>query len=115
VQQPCVYILASQPNGTLYVGVTNDLFRRVSEHRTDLIGGFTARYQVHQLVYFEVHVGMREAITRERQIKEWRRRWKLELIERTNPRWRDLYHEILGGSDHPGESRDPGLPRDRQG
>ena len=96
MKQPCVYILASQPNGTLYVGVTSDLVRRVGEHKADLIDGFTSKYQVHQLVYFEMHADMREAITREKQVKEWRRRWKLEWIEGRNPQWRDLYPDILG-------------------
>jgi putative endonuclease len=84
-----------RPNGTLHVGVTSDLLRRVGEHKADLIDGFTAKYQVHLLVHFEMHADMREAITREKQIKEWRRLWKLELIERTNPQWRDLYSGFI--------------------
>jgi putative endonuclease len=87
--------MASGPNGTLYVGVTSGLVRRVAEHKSDLLGGFTAKYRVHVLVYFELHAEMHDAILREKQIKEWRRRWKLELIEKTNPQWRDLYPEII--------------------
>ncbi len=92
--QPCVYILASRRNGTLYVGVTSDLSRRVSEHRADMIDGFTRRYGVHGLVYAEFHATMAEAIQREKHIKKWRRAWKIRLIEQTNPTWRDLYEEI---------------------
>jgi putative endonuclease len=92
--QPCVYILATERNGTLYIGVTSDLARRVSEHRTDTVKGFTKRYQVHCLVYAEFHETMPEAISREKQIKKWRRAWKLELIERENPDWRDLYEDL---------------------
>jgi putative endonuclease len=95
VKQPCVYILASKRNGTLYVGVTSDLIKRVAEHKQDLIDGFTKRYSVHELVWFEQHATMESAITREKAIKEWKRRWKLELIEKTNPEWRDLCSEIL--------------------
>ena len=86
-----VYILASGQRGTLYIGVTNDLIRRVYEHRNDLIGGFTAEYGVHRLVYFEIHDDVREAIVREKQLKRWRRAWKIELIERQNEDWHDLW------------------------
>ena len=89
-----VYILASGRNGTLYVGVTNDLLRRASEHRNGLVPGFTRRYGVTQLVYFELHQDINEAILREKRIKRWRRAWKCELIEKTNPQWRDLWLEI---------------------
>jgi putative endonuclease len=88
--RPCVYILASQRNGTLYVGVTGYLARRVFEHRSGAAGGFTARYGVHRLVFAEFHDSMEAAIQREKRIKKWRRAWKLELIERENPDWRDL-------------------------
>ena len=94
-KQPCVYILASRRNGTLYVGVTSDLVKRVWEHRNDVIPGFTLRYGVHTLVWFEQHETMESAISREKAIKEWKRRWKLELIEQRNPEWRDLYAEIV--------------------
>jgi putative endonuclease len=89
-----VYILASQRNGTLYVGVTNDLTRRVQEHREGLVRGFTRKYGVKLLVYFEVHYDINVAILREKRIKPWHRKWKLELIEAHNPQWSDLWAEI---------------------
>ena len=95
MKQPAVYILASKRNGTLYVGVTSDLGQRVWEHKSDIIEGFTKRYGVHRLVWYELHETMQSAIEREKRIKRWRRRWKLELIERLNPDWVDLY-ETLG-------------------
>ena len=85
-----VYILASRRNGTLYVGVTNDLTRRTFEHRNDLVPGFTKRYGVHVLVWYEVHNDIRLAIEREKQVKGRNRAWKLKLIERVNPAWNDL-------------------------
>lgn len=91
---PCVYILASKRNGTLYTGVTSNLPKRVWEHKEGVVAGFTKRYGVHSLVWYEVHETMDAAITREKQIKEWQRAWKLELIEAANPGWRDLYAEI---------------------
>ncbi len=93
--QACVYILASRKHGTLYIGVTADLARRVWEHKTDAIEGFTRRYGVHTLVYVEPHATMPEAILREKQMKKWNRAWKIALIERANPEWRDLYDEVL--------------------
>ena len=98
-KQPALYILASKPNGTLYTGVTGDLLKRVWEHRSGLVEGFTRRYRVHRLVYFEVHDLMTEAIRREKQIKKWRRSWKIELIEKSNPRWRDLWPTLVGSQD----------------
>ena len=95
MKQPCVYILASERNGTLYTGVTSDLVKRVWEHKSDLVDGFTKRYSVHTLVWFEVHIEMQAAIAREKAIKNWKRRWKLRLIESTNPDWRDLYPDLL--------------------
>ena len=89
-----VYILASRRHGTLYVGVTNDLVRRIHEHRTDAVPGFTSRHGIHSLVYFEVHETMSFAIAREKQIKAWKRDWKISLIESTNPDWSDLYSSI---------------------
>ena len=86
-----VYIMASQKNGTLYTGVTSDLIKRVYEHKEKLIKGFTSQYNVTQLVYFEVHSDITEAISREKRIKKWNRAWKLRLIEKTNPHWEDLY------------------------
>ena len=95
VRQPAVYILASKRNGTLYIGVTSDLQKRTWEHKNDLADGFTRKYGVHRLVYYEVHEDMISAITREKQIKKWNRAWKLELIEEQNPRWLDLSEEIV--------------------
>ena len=92
--QPAVYILASRPHGTLYVGVTGDLPRRIHEHRMGLLPGFTRRYGVKLLVYHEAFERITDAIVREKQIKEWRRAWKIELIESMNPGWRDLYDEL---------------------
>lgn len=91
-----VYILASERNGTLYIGVTNDLVRRVTEHRDGVVDGFTSRHGVKSLVHFEVFDDPTNAITREKQMKKWRRAWKLRLIEKENPRWRDRYEEICG-------------------
>ncbi|MBI5330517.1 MAG: GIY-YIG nuclease family protein [Betaproteobacteria bacterium] len=92
---PCVYLLASRRNGTLYVGVTSDLPKRVYEHKQELAEGFTKQYGVHHLVWFERHETMEGAITREKQIKKWNRDWKIQLIEESNSAWRDLYEDIL--------------------
>jgi putative endonuclease len=91
-----VYILASRRNGTLYIGMTSRLPGRIWEHKSDVVPGFTKRYGVHQLVYFELHDTPYEALKRERRLKEWPRKWKLDLIESINPNWRDLYEEICG-------------------
>ncbi|MBL7987524.1 MAG: GIY-YIG nuclease family protein [Chlorobi bacterium] len=91
-----VYILASKKYGTLYVGMTNDLIRRIYQHKHDIIEGFTAKYKTHLLVYFEQGNDVRAIIEREKQLKKWNRLWKLELIEKTNPEWRDLYPELAG-------------------
>jgi putative endonuclease len=93
-RQPAIYILASQRNGTLYIGVTSNLVARIWQHRADVIKGFTRKYQVHRLVYFEFHESMPAAIAREKQLKGWRRLWKLRLIESVNPEWEDLWHQI---------------------
>ena len=90
-----VYILASGRNGTLYVGVTNELVRRAQEHREGLGPGFTRKHAVKLLVYWELHHDINEAILREKRIKRWRRKWKLELIETNNPQWRDLWPELI--------------------
>jgi len=90
-----VYIVASKRNGTLYTGVTSDLVKRVYEHKNGLADGFTKKYDVHRLVYFEMHEDMNAAIAREKQIKKWNRAWKLELIEKGNPAWKDLYDDIV--------------------
>ena len=89
-----VYLMANKRNGTLYVGVTNDLVRRAYEHREGQADGFTKKYAVKNLVYFEVFEEVREAIQRERNLKHWRRAWKIDLIERGNPQWNDLYDTI---------------------
>ena len=94
MKHPCVYILASKRNGTLYVGVTSDVLRRTWAHKSSAADGFTKKYRVHLLVHVEFHETMADAILREKHIKKWRRAWKLELIERGNPQWRDLYDEI---------------------
>jgi len=91
---PCVYILTSSRNGTLYVGVTSDLVQRIWQHRNNLIAGFTRRHNVHTLVWREVHQTMESAIAREKAIKEWKRQWKLALIEDANPYWHDLYPDL---------------------
>jgi len=93
---PAVYLLASRRNGTLYVGVTSDLVVRVWQHREDLVEGFTRSYQAHRLVYLERYETMIEAIQREKQIKKWNRAWKIALIEKSDPEWRDLWPEIVG-------------------
>ncbi len=90
-----VYIMASRKNGTLYIGMTNNLVRRVLEHKNDIVAGFTKRYAVHNLVYYEQTDDVLSAIKREKQLKKWYRRWKIELIEQNNPTWRDLYNEIV--------------------
>jgi len=93
-KRPCVYILASKRNGTLYVGVTSDIARRAWQHRSNAVVGFVRDYGVHRLVFVEFHETMADAILREKRIKKWRRTWKLELIERHNRKWRDLYEEL---------------------
>ncbi len=90
-----VYILASRKAGTLYVGVTSDLVKRVSQHKEKTFQGFTAQYAVDQLVYYEVHDDIEQAILREKQIKKWNRAWKIRLIEKDNPAWNDLFAEIV--------------------
>ncbi len=90
-----VYVLASKKNGTLYIGVTNDLVRRVYEHKEDFVEGFTKRYRVHMLVYYESCEDIDSAIAREKQLKKWNRAWKIELIEKDNPEWTDLYPDSI--------------------
>lgn len=87
--------MASKRNGTLYTGVTSDLIKRIWEHKNNLVAGFTKRHRVHTLVWYELHADMISAIEREKNIKEWKREWKLNLIEKNNPDWRDLYDEII--------------------
>ncbi|HNZ86205.1 MAG TPA: GIY-YIG nuclease family protein [bacterium] len=90
-----VYILASYRNGTLYIGLTNNLIRRVSEHKSGIIKGFTKKYNIKMLVYYESTNDIFSAITREKQMKKWNRKWKLELIEKFNPNWEDLYYKLF--------------------
>jgi len=90
-----VYILASKKNGTLYVGVTSNLVQRIWQHKEGVLDGFTKQYDVKDLVYYELHESAESAIRREKRLKEWQRKWKLDLIEKENPKWNDLYHAIL--------------------
>ena len=93
-KRPCVYILASRRNGTLYIGVTSDPAKRVWEHTNNVVDGFTKRYSVHTLVWFERHETMESAIAKEKAMKEWKRSWKLELIEQKNPHWRAISDQL---------------------
>lgn len=93
-KQPAVYILASKKNGTLYVGVTSNLIQRVWQHKNNIIDGFTKRYKVHKLVYYEIYADMPQAIAREKTLKDWKRSWKIKLIERFNHKWDDLYYTL---------------------
>ena len=94
MKQPCVYILANKPRGTLYIGVTSNLVARIWQHKNELVEGFSEKYELHLLVYYELHETMLEAIKREKQLKKWNREWKLELIEDFNDNWADLYNQI---------------------
>ena len=96
MKEPCVYILSNHRRGTLYIGVTSSLVKRVWEHKQGLVDGFTKKYQIHTLVYFEMADDMPTAIAREKQLKKWRRMWKIELIEKQNNEWRDLYADLIG-------------------
>jgi len=93
--QPCVYIMASSSNGTLYIGVTSDLVKRAWQHKNEVIKGFTEKYTVHLLVWYEVHENIESAISREKALKKWNRIWKLRLIEQFNPDWQDLYEQLI--------------------
>jgi putative endonuclease len=92
-----VYIIASKRNGTLYIGVTNDLIRRIAEHKKGLVVGFSKKYKVNQLVYYEETPDVTSAIVREKRLKKWKRAWKIRLIEEGNPAWKDLYQDLVGG------------------
>jgi len=92
-----VYIMASTIAGTLYVGVTSDLIKRISEHKNGVLGGFTKKYHIHRLVYFEQHGSIELAIVREKQLKKWKREWKIQLIETMNPKWADLFPGLARG------------------
>jgi putative endonuclease len=94
-KQPCVYLLASKRNGTLYTGVTSNLIKRIWEHKNNLVEGFTRKYSVHTLVWYEIHDTMESAIQREKAIKNWKRAWKMKMIEELNPRWRDIYPDLV--------------------
>ena len=94
-RQPCVYILASKQNGTLYTGVTSNFLKRVWEHKNNVVESFTRKYGVHALVWYEVHETMESAIQREKAIKNWKREWKIKVIEEKNPNWCDLYTDLL--------------------
>ncbi|MNN49502.1 GIY-YIG nuclease superfamily protein [compost metagenome] len=96
MKQPAVYILATKKNGTLYIGVTSNLVARTWQHREHVVEGFSKRYNVIQLVWFELHETMESAILREKQLKKWNREWKLRLVDEANPEWRDLWEEIVG-------------------
>jgi putative endonuclease len=90
-----VYILASKKNGTIYIGVTSNIRRRVYEHKNGLVEGFTKKYKVHDLIYYESYEYINDALTREKQLKHWNRKWKIELIEKENPEWKDLYEDLF--------------------
>jgi len=94
-KQAAVYILASGYNGTLYIGVTSNLIQRIWQHQNDLAEGFTKKYGVHLLVYYELHEQMLAAIQREKQLKKWNRQWKINLIEKMNPAWKDLWPDLV--------------------
>ncbi|GAA3705300.1 GIY-YIG nuclease family protein [Oceanisphaera sediminis] len=94
-KQPAVYMLTNNRNGTLYIGVTSNLVQRIWQHKQEEVAGFSARYALHILVYFELHADMYTAISREKQLKKWNRAWKLRLIEEHNPDWRDLWPDII--------------------
>jgi putative endonuclease len=95
MKQYFVYILASKRNGTLYIGLTNNLLRRVYEHKNDLVEGFTRKYRVHMLVYYEIFRNISDSITRQKHMKKWNRQWKINLIEKSNPDWEDLYYNLM--------------------
>ena len=96
----CVYILASEKNGTLYIGMTSDLMKRIFQHKNKEAEGFTEKYNVDKLVYFETTIDVNSAIEREKQLKHWKRDWKINLIEKENPSWSDLYPGLISGSPH---------------
>ena len=108
MKHPAVYILATGKRGTLYIGVTSDLIARTWQHREHVVEGFTKRYKVTMLVWYELHGTMESAIQREKQLKKWNREWKLRLVSESNPEWRDLWDEIVGKSDVSGLRRNDG-------
>ena len=94
-KQPCVYLLVNRKRGTLYLGVTSDIVKRVWEHKNNLVEGFTKKHSIHQLVWYEQHADVKSAIEREKSMKKWKRDWKIALIEEQNPEWCDLYKSLL--------------------
>ena len=94
--QPCVYMMTNKRNGTLYIGVTSNLVQRVWQHKNEVADGFTKKYGLHTLIWYELHTTMESAITREKALKFWKRLAKLRIIEQINPNWRDLYNEVIG-------------------
>ena len=94
-KSPCVYIITNKKNGTLYIGVTSNLIKRMWEHRKKIIDGFSKKHKLQQLIYYELHETLDSAITREKQLKKWNRQWKLRLIEENNPNWNDLYFSLF--------------------
>ena len=94
MREPCVYVLTNKPKGVLYIGVTSDLAQRIWQHKHDLLEGFTKRHRIHRLVWYETHDTMETAINKEKALKKWNRAWKVELIEKDNPGWKDLYDEV---------------------
>ena len=110
MKSPAVYILASQRNGTLYIGVTSSLIQRVWQHREGVVEGFTQQYGVKMLVWYEQHATMESAITREKTLKKWNRDWKLRLINKHNPQWLDLWPEITGDAPVPDTPQNPSSP-----
>jgi putative endonuclease len=96
MEQSYVYILSNKPQGTLYVGVTSDLIKRIYQHKSKFVDSFTSKYHLKLLVYYEIHNDIIEAIKKEKQLKRWRRDWKIKLIEKSNPKWGDLYGNIVG-------------------
>lgn len=94
-RNPCVYIITNKHNGTLYIGVTSDLIKRIYQHKNNQVDGFSKKHQLHTLVWYEQHEIMESAILREKMIKKWNRQWKIDLIERSNPGWNDLYSSII--------------------
>jgi len=95
MEQYYIYLLASRRNGTLYIGVTNNLVKRIWQHKNNIIEGFSKKYNIHKLVYYETTADVNSAITREKQMKKWNRQWKIELIEKHNPNWEDLYYGLI--------------------
>ncbi|MFH1025285.1 MAG: GIY-YIG nuclease family protein [Nitrospirota bacterium] len=100
-KQYYIYMMASKRNGMLYIGVTSELIKRVYEHKNDLVEGFTSKYHIHNLVYFEIAENMTSAISREKQLKKWNRAWKIALLEKKNPEWHDLYCDLVKQEQYP--------------